>query len=347
MARPPRIYPGPRDANTHAWKIAETAIATYHGHAGAGDIAIPLSAIAALSLITSNDVTPAEIGAGFLELTAEQLADTIRSIWESVARSRPDLLNPVWPLMGVWLDETHPISEYQLKAVHQAVLTAVRYDLFGLTATERRHEVDLLGNVLTLLRSDSARSGLGQFFTPPAVTEVMARMVLADRVTAEQAVEGMNVHEPAVGTGGTFRAVAEAIRAHGGYPHRSSWTAVDIDAVAVACLAVNVISWGLGYRVLLGVGDALTDDWQERAVQLRKETIELARTQRQLALLGRQCSALTRLLAGDDLDDVDEPAAALEDAAPAAAAEPVAEAAAGDEGPADLEALMSQFFGAA
>lgn len=53
--------------------------------------------------------------------------------------------------------------------------------------------------------------------------------------------------------------------------------AVDTDPVAVACLAVNTVLWGLGPRVLLGVGDALTDEWITRAAGQRRHTLELAR----------------------------------------------------------------------
>jgi hypothetical protein len=56
--------------------------------------------------------------------------------------------------------------------------------------------------------------------------------------------------------------------------------------LAIACLTVNAVLWDLGYKVVLGVGNVLTDNWMPRAVAQRQEAIDLATTARQaLALL--------------------------------------------------------------
>lgn len=70
-----------------------------------------------------------------------------------------------------------------------------------LTGTDSRHRVDLLGVVLTTLRSDSARKGCGQFTTPGDVADFMAEML--------GVTDSDTVHEPAAGTGGMLRAVAQ------------------------------------------------------------------------------------------------------------------------------------------
>jgi hypothetical protein len=63
------------------------------------------------------------------------------------------------------------------------------------------------------------------------------------------------------------------------------WFAVDTDPLAVACLAVNAVLWNLGPRVLLGVGNGLTDEWLRRAAAQRREMIDLTEHLRKVATL--------------------------------------------------------------
>jgi hypothetical protein len=134
--------------------------------------------------------------------------------------------------------------------------------------------------LLTEFRSESARKGHAQVYTPTDVAQVMA-----DLLGLHDIAEGATVHEPAAGTGGMLRAAAQAMRRAGRDPATMRWVAVDIDELAIACLAVNVHLWGLGTDVLLGVGNALTDDWQARAEGERRECIELAASVRQHKLM--------------------------------------------------------------
>src|SRR5690606_16779413 len=138
----------------------------------------------------------------------------------------------------------------------------------SLTTDKTRRRVDLFGPALTLLKADKAQAAQGAFYTPSALSDLMARMLRLG--------DGETIHEPAVGTGGMLRTAAQAIRDQGRDPARVTWVGVDIDPLAIACAAVNAVLWGLGPRVLLGVGDALTDDWYTRALAQREETIALA-----------------------------------------------------------------------
>ena len=67
------------------------------------------------------------------------------------------------------------------------------------------------------------------------------------------------------------------MRRTGGDPATVAWSAVEVDELAIACLAVNVYLWNLGLHVLPGVGNALTDDWRARAAGERAECLQLAR----------------------------------------------------------------------
>jgi hypothetical protein len=72
---------------------------------------------------------------------------------------------------------------------------------------------------------------------------------------------------------------------------------VDIGPLAIACLAVNAVLWELGTQVILGVGDALTDDWQTRALAQRNETVEVAERLPALRLFAQALQAADAFMA--------------------------------------------------
>jgi hypothetical protein len=67
---------------------------------------------------------------------------------------------------------------------------------------------DLLGAVLTVLRSRSDKAARGQFYTPADACDLLAPIVGTPG-------PGESVCEPAAGTGGMLRAVAKALRDQG------------------------------------------------------------------------------------------------------------------------------------
>ncbi|MCP3801984.1 N-6 DNA methylase [Allokutzneria sp. A3M-2-11 16] len=75
---------------------------------------------------------------------------------------------------------------------------------------DRNHEADVLGPLLTLFRSDSARTGRGQLYTPACIATLMAAMVTPE--------EHSSCCEPTTGTGGMLRAAAQAMRHNGRDP---------------------------------------------------------------------------------------------------------------------------------
>lgn len=274
-------HAGRTDPHSLAERIAEAVDTTWHRSAAAatGRIEIPLSVVAGLALlkIDSTDAEhPNHDAAGFRVVPDDVMITVLRDLWAFYLNQRLDLIARAYPLCS-WLftPEIDPTVREAAVATARAALNAGQLQLTG---TALRHEVDLLGVVLTHLRSDSARKGKGQFYTPADVADLMAEMlgIAADHTARQSAGRITTVHEPAAGTGGMLRATAQAMRRAGRDPATIAWSAVDVDELAIACLAVNVHLWNLGPNVLLGVGNALTDDWRPRAEGERAECLQLA-----------------------------------------------------------------------
>ncbi|MFI5593502.1 N-6 DNA methylase [Amycolatopsis sp. NPDC051758] len=124
--------------------------------------------------------------------------------------------------------------------------------------------------MLTSVRTESAKAR-GQYYTPPDITDLMARMAL------DVPKPGASINDPACGTGGMSRAADAWMIGAGIDPGNVRWEGNDLDHVAVACCAINAVLWGLGTNVLLGVGDTLAADWRKRAIAERDEPIILMR----------------------------------------------------------------------
>lgn len=275
---PPQPRPAPAPVPTPATKsgepteaaalrVAEAAAHAWHTSQQYGRAEVVLGALAAFTFIAPPPDQVDETTRLVASWDAPTTIEFVRAQWRTFLRSRPDLANPASPFLLTWAGSTtlHPSEE---AAAHAAVTAALHAGLLSLTTDETRRRGDLFGPALTLLKADRAQAAQGAFYTPSALCDLMARMLrLGDAET---------IHEPAVGTGGMFRAAAQAMRDQGRDPARATWVGVDIDPLAIACAAVNAVLWGLGPRVLLGVGDALTDDWYTRALAQREETIALA-----------------------------------------------------------------------
>ncbi|MEU6261822.1 N-6 DNA methylase [Saccharopolyspora shandongensis] len=297
-----RIRPGPQHPDEHAVRIGEKVTEAWYGHHGSGDLEIPVSVVAALSLICPPHEVRNELATELIGLSADEFACHIRQMWRWFIQARPDLANRVWPLVHPWMDTERPMTDQKIKAAKYVGQAALQYDQFSLTDADTRNDVDLLGTVLTLMRPTSALQGRGQFYTPGPVAELMARMLGVG--------DGESVHDPACGTGGQFRAAASVMRAEGRDPAAVRWCGIDIDHVAVACLAVNVVLWGLGWNVLLAVGNSLTDPvgTLERAAAERRETLELARNLRRDRMWLDAFRALETTIGDENQDDKSQPA---------------------------------------
>jgi hypothetical protein len=273
-------------------KIAEAVDETWHRAYGSGRLEVPVSIVGALAFLSPPDDKHDDVAAHLLSLSANEFAAFVRMQWATFVNIRPDLVNRAWPLIAPWYGE-QSLDQQAVSAAKDVADAAVHGGQLQLTGTGRRRETDLFGALLAVLRSRTAKSARGQFYTPACVADLMARMVGVP-------AEGERVLEPTVGTGGLLRSAAEAMRELNRDPSTVEWWAVDVDALAVACLAVNAVLWELGHKVVLGVGNGLTDDWIPRALGERCEGLELAAAIRRDKLMVdavRQAEALVRLAA--------------------------------------------------
>lgn len=109
---------------------------------------------------------------------------------------------------------------------------------------------DALGQIYEQLAARSRTSRLGQFFTPPAVCDSSARIILGDIGKAA----GKRVLDPAAGSGRMLLA------AHALQPQLDLVAAADVDAVCAKMCAINF--WLHGVRGEVACMDSLTLRWQ-------------------------------------------------------------------------------------
>jgi hypothetical protein len=268
----------PQDVGLHAHAIAEAVRASWHSSYGSGRVEVPVSVVATLAAAPRTTPDGANVTNVMSMWTSDELASYTKCIWTGIIRQRPDLTQPLYPLIAWVFDDSGPEVWSHAHGVAQAALRAGQVDLTG---SESRREVDLLGVVLTVLRPDSALKERGQFYTPACVAKLMACMTEAE--------EGGRVHDPTMGTGGLFRAVAERMRETDRDPATVRWVGCDIDELAVACATVNSMIWGLGHDILFYAGNALTEDGLTVALAQRDELRQIAADirwfQRALSLL--------------------------------------------------------------
>ena len=103
----------------------------------------------------------------------------------------------------------------------------------------------VLGVVLALLKSDNATGANAQIYTPDPIADAMSYMLLAG---INPAREGQSVMDPAVGTGGLFRAAAQVMRSNGQDPATVSWYGADIDDLVTRLRAWNDSGVGVFVR---------------------------------------------------------------------------------------------------
>ncbi|TGB15499.1 N-6 DNA methylase [Streptomyces sp. MZ04] len=127
---------------------------------------------------------------------------------------------------------------------------------------ERSH-IDLMSWVITGLRHRQSRRALGEYHTPPDISDLISAMLAADRRPQADAFL-----EPTAGTGGMVRSAAQDLRREGQDPSDFPWVMLELDPLSAAGAAVNVHVWGLGPRAVAASGDVLADgdlDQQARA----------------------------------------------------------------------------------
>lgn len=251
-----RKYLAPRDPHEHARKIAENVIDAWYSHFGGSSIEVPIGTVAALTLLRQ----PKEVGNGLadwiLNLQPHELPQFFKEIYLGYWIKRPDLINRALRLHD-WTWNPNP-DEHQLRAVHAVTNRAINTGLLDLTGHDDpywRAQSDVLSPLLTGLRHKSDKKWRGEYHTPACITDLLAHML----VDKDFAGPDKAIREPAVGSGGMLRSVAQRLRELQLNPHDYTWYGNDIDSLAAACAAVNAIIWDLGPKALIGCADSLAD----------------------------------------------------------------------------------------
>ena len=301
---------GPPGAERDASRIAERVAAAWHSVDHSGRLDVPMSVVAAIATTSATAADGQDLTESLTAWITEDFAGFARTVWAKILTRRPDLATPLYPMIA-WLyphntaqdrsddrddrdghratgndADGADLAEWESRAQTVAV-AALRAGQLALSGTARRLDTDLLGVTLTGLRASSALRTRGQFYTPAPLAQTMAAML--------GVAEHTSVSDPAMGTGGMFRAVATVMRDQGLDPATVAWVGNDIDSIAVAAAAVNSLLWGLGPNVLLWTGNSLTGDavgGYEQALAQRRELLELAALHSRIQMLSRVLTEL-------------------------------------------------------
>jgi type I restriction-modification system DNA methylase subunit len=108
---------------------------------------------------------------------------------------------------------------------------------------------DILGTYYLEIASHSSKQARGEFFTPPAISQLIAGMLIDVEATKAKG-EPITVYEPACGSGGMILALAELFAP--GAVDLLRVTARDINPVAVDMAYINCTLWGIPARIIQG-----------------------------------------------------------------------------------------------
>ncbi|WP_299293937.1 N-6 DNA methylase [uncultured Tateyamaria sp.] len=119
---------------------------------------------------------------------------------------------------------------------------------------------DVLGSIYMEL--ETANKDIGQFFTPPELSEVMARLTFGEHLDALKARRFITVQEPACGAGGMVLALVKVLIDAGHNPAEKLWVqCIDVDRLAALMCYVQLALWNVPAEVI--VGNTLTLEMRE------------------------------------------------------------------------------------
>lgn len=255
-----------------AVSLAERVAEAWHRQHARDGIAIPMGIFAGLTLLRSTAMDGTDVPEYVLSLDKADLVEFHRSIWAALWMRQPYMVEVSRPIHD-WLEEDN-LDPKVVNGIHAITHTAIKGGLLNITGDDdpaMRCDVDMLGTLLTVLRSQGARGALAEYHTPPEVADMMAGMTIQPGSLEPGAWFG----EPAAGTGGMFRAASLTMRLQGMNPADYGWHMAELDPIAAACSAVNAIVWGLGPNVLIFCGDTLaTGDTVAPAVEHRRGVLD-------------------------------------------------------------------------
>ncbi len=119
---------------------------------------------------------------------------------------------------------------------------------------------DILGPLYMEL--EIANKDAGQFFTPPELSELMARINLGEAVAILDKQPFVTLSEPACGAGGMVLACVKVLIEAGHDPAQKLWVqCIDVDRVAALMCYIQLTLWNVPAQVI--VGNTLTWEHQE------------------------------------------------------------------------------------
>lgn len=140
----------------------------------------------------------------------------------------------------------------------------------GDTDPAERSRTDLMSWVITSLRHHHSRRSLGEYHTPPDISDLMAN-VLAEGSTGKRPRQrGEWALEPTAGTGGLFRSAAQDLRRDGEDPANGAGSCSNSTPWPPPEPPSNTLVWELGPRAFVGCGDVLAQPDLAEETSLRR-----------------------------------------------------------------------------
>jgi len=119
---------------------------------------------------------------------------------------------------------------------------------------------DVLGPLYMEL--EIASKDQGQFFTPPDLSEMMARLTFAPEMEKLETQPFITAGEPAAGAGGMILALVKVMTQAGHDPARKLWVqAIDVERLAALMCYIQLSLWNVPAEVI--VGNTLSWDIRE------------------------------------------------------------------------------------
>ncbi|MFD7898914.1 hypothetical protein [Streptomyces sp. NPDC059743] len=218
---------------------------------GAGDRAVAVGVLAGLALCAPSVPDGPDYGPLLIPLGDDGLVDALRASWNMFWTFDPDLTEAARPLHG-WLREP---GDDDVRGLADYARVLIRAGLLEYCSDAARAESDdILGLMITRMRSYTERQSTGEFFTPPIAADNVGEITLATGLEP-----GALLLEPCAGTGTMARAAAAAMRVYGMDPGSYRWWLNDLDELNAACCAVNAQLWRLGRQVTVSCADSLRE----------------------------------------------------------------------------------------
>lgn len=148
-----------------------------------------------------------------------------------------------------YFEVIRPYSKEQLQEFSKALALLIQ-------EMEAAPFTDILGPYYLEIASHASQQARGEFYTPPEISELMARISIDPKKAVERGLP-LTVNEPACGAGGMVLAIAKLfspINLKGEKSHVDllRFTCQDINPVAMDMTYINTSLWGIPARMIWG-----------------------------------------------------------------------------------------------